>query len=65
MPQVELPRLPHRMSLEQFRELPEGPPHFELIDGELIMAPAPNLYHQEITGNIYLLLRNWKKSSPL
>lgn len=64
MPQLDLPRLPHRMTLGQFRELPEGPPHFELIDGELIMAPAPNLYHQEITGNIYLLLRNWEKSHP-
>lgn len=52
------------MTLEQFCKLPEGPPHFELIDGELIMAPAPNLYHQEITGNIYLLLRNWEKSNP-
>jgi Uma2 family endonuclease len=57
MPQLELPRLPHRMTLGQFRELPEGPPHFELIDGELIMAPAPNLYHQEITFNIAYILR--------
>lgn len=62
MTKLELPQIPHRMTLGQFRELPEGPPHFELIDGELIMAPAPNLYHQEITGNIYLILRNWQRA---
>ena len=62
MTKLEMPRIPRRMTLGQFRELPEGPPHFELIDGELIMAPAPNLYHQEITGNIYIILRNWQRA---
>jgi Uma2 family endonuclease len=44
------------MTLEQFRQLPEGPPYFELIDGEVIMSAAPNLYHQEIVFNIAKIL---------
>lgn len=33
-------------------------PH-EVIDGELIMSPAPTFGHQWILGNVYFLLRKW------
>jgi Uma2 family endonuclease len=37
-----------RMTLEEFRALPEGPPNFEFEEGELIPVPSPTPKHQRI-----------------
>jgi Uma2 family endonuclease len=39
-------------------------PH-EVIDGDLIMSPAPTFRHQWILGNIYFMLRQWTNKSGL
>jgi Uma2 family endonuclease len=39
--------------------LPDAGPRYQLIEGDLYMAPAPNRYHQEISGNIYLMLAKY------
>jgi Uma2 family endonuclease len=45
-----------KMTAEQFRQLPEGPPFFQLIEGHLIMSASPNLIHQRvITKTLHLL----------
>lgn len=44
-------------TVEDYRAMPEGPPYYQLIEGELIMSPSRNRYHQEIIGNVYALLR--------
>jgi Uma2 family endonuclease len=36
--------------------MPEGPPYFQVIEGELVMSPSPKTFHQSITGNILYLL---------
>ncbi|MCC6805762.1 MAG: Uma2 family endonuclease [Anaerolineae bacterium] len=36
-----------RMTLDEFKTLPESMDHIELIDGELIMSPAPKYKHQK------------------
>ena len=38
-------------TVEDYERLPEGAP-YQLICGELIMSPSPNLFHQEIIANI-------------
>jgi len=30
---------------------------YELLDGEIIMVPAPSTYHQKISGQIYFLIK--------
>jgi Uma2 family endonuclease len=45
------------ITARDFMELPEGPPYYQLIEGDLYMSPSPNLFHQDIAGNIYHLLR--------
>jgi Uma2 family endonuclease len=35
-----------------YANLPEFGPRFQLIEGELHMAPAPNRYHQDISRNL-------------
>ena len=44
-----------RLTVEDYRSTPEGS-RYQLVEGELIMAPAPNLYHQEIVGRLYRAL---------
>ena len=30
---------------------------WELLDGELVMAPSPNVPHQDLSGNLFVLLK--------
>lgn len=46
-----------QFTVADYRAMPEGPPYCQLVEGELITAPSPNSFHQEIAGNIYFLLR--------
>lgn len=47
------------MTVHDYLLLPDAGPRFQLIDGELHMAPAPNTYHQIISRNLgYLLMRH-------
>jgi Uma2 family endonuclease len=48
-----------RMTLEQFRALPEGPPYFEFEEGELIPMPSPTPEHQDIVVELGYLLRHF------
>lgn len=41
-----------RLSVNYYKILPEGAP-YQLIEGELIMTPAPNSRHQMISGNLF------------
>ncbi len=38
-------------------DLPDDGHRYELIDGTLIVSPGPALPHQDVVGNLYLLLR--------
>jgi len=53
------------LTVEDYRLLPDAGPRYQLIEGDLFMAPAPNRYHQEISGNIYLLLAKYLEKHPL
>ena len=46
------------VTVADYRAMPEGPPYYQLIEGELIMAPSPSSFHQDVVGNIYFLLRH-------
>jgi len=48
-----------------YREMPPGPPYYQLVEGELIMAPSPNSFHQNIAANIHLLLASHVKNHRL
>ncbi|HEX8118750.1 MAG TPA: Uma2 family endonuclease [Pyrinomonadaceae bacterium] len=45
-----------RASAEEFRSLPESVLPTEYIDGEIVMAPSPNLAHQSTSRNIFRAL---------
>lgn len=53
------------MTAEEFLELPESNETVELIDGEMIMTPAPTDAHQSSVGSIYFYLRSSLSSGIL
>jgi Uma2 family endonuclease len=52
------------LTVEDYRATPEGPPWFQLVDGEFIMAPSPTLFHQRITGSLYRMLTRYLDKHP-
>lgn len=60
-----LPTTHRRMTAEEYYQLPEGPPHFQLIDGELFMSPSPHFFHQEIILNIAAPIREYLRKNPI
>jgi Uma2 family endonuclease len=53
------------LTKEDYRLLPVGGPRYQLIEGELYMAPAPNRYHQTISRNIEFLLLKYLDKHPI
>jgi Uma2 family endonuclease len=49
----------------EYRAMPEGPPYYELIEGELVMEPSPSSHQQEIAGNVFSLLRAHVRAQQL
>ena len=45
-----------RWTYEEYYKL-EDDQRYEIINGELLMAPAPDLWHQDWVGNLFALLR--------
>lgn len=60
-----LPTTHRHMTAEEYYQLPEGPPYFQLIDGELFMSPSPHFYHQEILLNIAFAIRSYLRTNPI
>jgi Uma2 family endonuclease len=44
------------LTVEDYRLLPETGPRYQLIEGALFMAPAPNRFHQNIALNVAVIL---------
>jgi Uma2 family endonuclease len=61
MPQVT--RRP--LTVHDYMLMPEGGPRYQLIDGEIHMAPAPSRFHQHISGNIEFILRKYLEQNPI
>lgn len=53
------------MTAEDFFRRPQGPPYYELIDGDLYMSPSPRRDHQNILLNLATALRVYLRQHPL
>jgi len=42
------------LTIEDYLALPETGQRYQLIEGDLYMAPAPNRFHQDISRNLPL-----------
>jgi Uma2 family endonuclease len=45
-----------KYTVQDFEKLPEGPPYYQLINGELIMSPSPALEHQRTSKRLFHML---------
>ncbi len=48
-----------------YQAMPEGPPYYQVIEGDLVMSPSPNLFHQRIAGRIYVQICNYLVKHPI
>ena len=56
----------HRLQTRRdFEALGEGPPYYQLIEGQLHLMAAPNRFHQEIAANIFSALDREVRSQNL
>lgn len=44
---------------EEYADLPEGPPYYQLVGGELVMTPSPSTFHQQVVLNIAAALQEY------
>jgi Uma2 family endonuclease len=40
------------LAVEEYKNLPKTGPRYQLIEGDLYLAPAPNRFHQDISRNL-------------
>jgi Uma2 family endonuclease len=53
------------LTVEEYKNLPETGPRYQLIEGDLYMAPAPNRFHQDISRNIQGALDRYLEANPI
>ena len=54
-----------KLTYEDFLLFPDDGKRHELIDGEHYVTPAPNTKHQQVSGNLYFLLRQYLEQRPV
>lgn len=52
------------VSESEFLSLPESMRPTELVDGDLVKAPSPSYWHQEVLSRLVMALRAWAASHP-
>lgn len=53
-----------KLTVDDYLALPEDGRHYQLIDGELVMAPAPLRYHQKILVRLSHLILDFLHHHP-
>jgi Uma2 family endonuclease len=54
-----------KFTTEEYKALPEGPPYYQLIDGDLILSPSPTYNHQTIIARLVHALYSHVESKKL
>ena len=57
-PQIEV------FTAADYRAMPEDGKRYQLVEGELIVAPAPNTFHQIVQVNLVRILSNFLVQHP-
>ena len=54
-----MPETLERWTAAQVRELPDDGNRYEVVDGELLVTPAPTFDHQRAVAELYVALRSY------
>ncbi len=49
----------------EYRAMPDDGRRYQIVEGELFMAPAPNLFHQIVQANLLSLLHHFVRHHPI
>lgn len=49
----------------EYAMIPVGAPNYQLIEGDLVTAPSPGSYHQDIVGKLFRLIANHLDANPI
>lgn len=49
----------------EYALIPTGAPNYQLIEGDLIMAPSSSSFHQDILLNLAVLFRTYLRTHPI
>jgi Uma2 family endonuclease len=49
----------------EYAMIPVGAPNYQLIEGDLVMAPSPGSFHQDILGRLHRLIGNYLDARPV
>src|SRR6187455_1526203 len=53
------------LTVQDFMDIPEGPPYYQLIEGDLFMMPPTGAFHQDIAGNTFSIIREFLRKYPI
>jgi Uma2 family endonuclease len=56
---------PSYFTREMLRDLPDDGNRYELVRGELLVTPAPRLWHEEVSLRLYVALREFVRAGSL
>lgn len=56
---------PTYYTAEMVRALPDDGNRYEVVHGELLVTPAPRLWHQELSGRLHASLRRYLEREPV
>ena len=49
----------------EYAMIPVGAPNYQLIEGDLVMAPSPSSFHQDILANLLVIFRAYLREHPI
>lgn len=52
-----------RMTWSEYQQLPEDGYRYEVLDGQLMMSPAPGRRHQQVSMNLSFLIETWRRQT--
>jgi Uma2 family endonuclease len=53
------------LTVNDYLETPDGPPWYQLIDGQLLLEPSPTWTHQSVSSELEHALKVYLKINPL
>lgn len=57
--------VPIYYTADMVRALPDDGNRYEVVRGELLVTPAPRLWHQEVAGRLYRALSSYLEREPV
>ena len=65
LPPLHPDRTRRDWTADDLRALPDDGNRYEIVDGELLVTPAPSLVHQDAAGELFLLLAPYARRNDL